>query len=378
MVTAIEEPTTHVSGSHASFRVLIAGAGPAAVEAALTLQRLAGERVTVTIVAPERSVHLPPTALAPFAAGREVRPSLDVIGRTSVRRGKLEVVDVAAREVRLDDGETLEYDALLVAVGGIQRLPFGRALAYGSAGSEERMHGLIQDLEDGYIKRVAFVVPPGSSWSLPVYELALMTAERAFDMCVNVEFTLITHERAPLGIFGPETARDVEHLLETVGVAIRSGVDADMSSGAIELRPTGERIDVDRVVTVPVLSGPMIGGLPHDHAGFLPVDAHGRVLAAPGVYAAGDVTDFAIKQGGIACQQADAAAEAIAADAGVDIEPTPFVAVLRGLLLTEHDTLWMRRDLSSHDEPSFEDWPQTKFAGRELSRLLSAPDGRPR
>jgi len=235
MVTAIEEPTTHVSGSHGQFRVLIAGAGPAAVEAALTLQRLAGERVTVTIVAPERSVHLPPTALAPFAAGRELHPSLDVVARTNVRRGKLEVVDVDAHEVRLDDGETLEYDALLVAVGGIQRLPFGRALAYGSAGSEERMHGLIQDLEDGYIKRVAFVVPPGSSWSLPVYELALMTAERAFDMCVNVEFTLITHERAPLGIFGPETARDVEHLLETVGVAIRSGVDADMSSGAIDL-----------------------------------------------------------------------------------------------------------------------------------------------
>jgi sulfide:quinone oxidoreductase len=378
MVTAIEEPTTHVSGSHGQFRVLIAGAGPAAVEAALTLQRLAGERVTVTIVAPERSVHLPPTALAPFAAGRELHPSLDVVARTNVRRGKLEVVDVAAHEVRLDDGETLEYDALLVAVGGIQRLPFGRALAYGSAGSEERMHGLIQDLEDGYIKRVAFVVPPGSSWSLPVYELALMTAERAFDMCVNVELTLITHERAPLGIFGPETARDVEHLLETVGVAIRSGVDADMSSGAIDLRPTGERIDVDRVVTVPVLSGPMIDGLPHDHAGFLPVDGHGRVLAAPAVYAAGDVTDFTIKQGGIACQQADAAAEAIAADAGVAIEPAPFVPVLRGLLLTEHDSLWMQRDLSRPDEALSEDWPQTKFAGRELSRLLSGSDGLPR
>jgi sulfide:quinone oxidoreductase len=227
------------------------------------------------------------------------------------------------------------------------------------------MHGLIQDLEDGYIKRVAFVVPPGSSWSLPVYELALMTAERAFDMCVNVEFTLITHERAPLGIFGPETARDVEHLLETVGVAIRSGVDADMSSGAIDLRPTGERIDVDRVVTVPVLSGPMIDGLPHDHAGFLPVDGHGRVLAAPAVYAAGDVTDFTIKQGGIACQQADAAAEAIAADAGVAIEPAPFVPVLQ-------------RDLSRPDEALSQDWPQTKFAGRELSRLLSGSDGLPR
>src|SRR3954469_23089064 len=194
MITAIEEPTTSLSGSHAQFRVLIAGAGPAAVEAALTLQRLAGERVTVTIVAPERSVHLPPTALAPFAAGRELRPSLDVVARANVRRGKLEGVEVAEREVRLDDGAKLDYDALLVAVGGVQRLPLGRALAFGSADSEERMHGLIQDLEDGYVRRVAFVVPPGSSWPLPVYELALMTAERAFDMCVSVVLTLITHE----------------------------------------------------------------------------------------------------------------------------------------------------------------------------------------
>jgi sulfide:quinone oxidoreductase len=110
----------------------------------------------------------------------------------------------------------------------------------------------------------------------------------------------------------------------------------------------------------------MIDGLPHDHAGFLPVDAHGRVPAAPGVYAAGDATDFGIKQGGIACQQGDAAAEAIAAEAGADIEPAPFAPVLRGLLLTEHDTLWLERP------KAFTDSPHAKFAGRELSRLLDA------
>ena len=50
-------------------------------------------------------------------------------------------------------------------------------------------------------------------------------------------------------------------------------------------------------------------------------DVHGRVIGAPDVYAAGDVTAFAVKQGGIACQQADAAAEHIAARAGADVEP---------------------------------------------------------
>ena len=68
------------------FRVLIAGAGPAGVEAALTLQRIAGDRVVTTIVAPEdRFVHLPPAVLSPFAAGDGQRPGLDRVAGAHVR-----------------------------------------------------------------------------------------------------------------------------------------------------------------------------------------------------------------------------------------------------------------------------------------------------
>ena len=45
-----------------------------------------------------------------------------------------------------------------------------------------------------------------------------------------------------------------------------------------------------------------------------------------GVYAAGDVTTFPLKQGGLAAQQADAAAEAILAGLGVPLMPRPFEA----------------------------------------------------
>ena len=160
-------------------------------------------------------------------------------------------------------------------------------------------------------------------------------------------------------------------MLAEAGVAVRCRVDAEPPRrNVLQLYPTRERLDVDRVVTLPILSGPAIDGLPHDAAGFLPVDAYGRVTGVAGVYAAGDATDFEIKQGGIACEQADAAAEAIAADAGVAIEPTPFGAVLRGLLLTEHDTRWMQRNLGTESGAKVDEWPRTKFAGRELSRLL--------
>src|SRR5690349_7967350 len=146
------------------FHVLIAGAGPAGVEAALSLQRIAGDRVCTTIVAPEEQfVHLPPAVLEPFAAGVAGRPALDALAAAAgaqLRRGAVASVDAGSRTVRLRDGDTLGYDALLIAVGGRQRSPYPRALAFGAPGSEERMHGLIQDVEGGYVKRIAFVVPP--------------------------------------------------------------------------------------------------------------------------------------------------------------------------------------------------------------------------
>lgn len=57
------------------------------------------------------------------------------------------------------------------------------------------------------------------------------------------------------------------------------------------------------VVTVPVLDGPAVEGLPHDDGGFLTIDQHGRVLGAPDVYAAGDMTSAPIKHRSVACQR---------------------------------------------------------------------------
>ena len=349
------------------FEVIIGGSGPAGIEAALVLRRLAGSLVETTLVTPdEECVHLPMTVMTPFARSGSTRyPLTDLVSDAgaTLHRGSIATVDAVARELRTDGGDTLAYDALLVGVGGVQHVPYPRALTYGAPGAEERMHGLIQDVEAGYVKRVAFVVPAGVSWPVPLYELALMTAERADDMCAHVELTLVTPESSPLELFGPDTARDVGGLLDQAGIVLRTNTRADVpATNLVRLHPDGEHLRVDRVVTLPTLTGPGIDGLPHDDAGFLPVDLHGRVEGAPGVYAAGDATNFAIKQGGIACQQADAAAEEIAAAAGAAIEPRAFTPALRAVLVTEYDASWLGPP---------EDPPWTKISGRELSRHLT-------
>ena len=111
--------------------------------------------------------------------------------------------------------------------------------------------------------------------------------------------------------------------------------------------------------------------------GFIPVDPHSLVAGELDIYAAGDATNSPIKQGGIATQQADAAAEAIAARAGAPVEPQPFRPVLRGLLLTGATPRYMRAEVSGGqgDDSAVSEhalwWPPSKIAGRWLAPYLA-------
>ena len=131
------------------------------------------------------------------------------------------------------------------------------------------------------------------------------------------------------------------------------------------------------MVSLPSLVGPQLAGLPADANGFIPVDLHGLVQGEQDVYAAGDATTSPIKQGGVATQQADAAAEAIAARAGADLEPQPFRPVLRGLLLTGATPRYMRAEVSGGrgEEWRVSDhalwWPPSKIAGKRLAPYLA-------
>jgi sulfide:quinone oxidoreductase len=366
-------------------RVLVAGGGVAGLEALLAFRELAGDRVALTLLAPEREFTFRPMAVAvPFARGHMQRRDLaDVARDTGAQfvRGALAEVDAPAREAVLADGRRIGYDALLVAVGAASEPAYSRVSTWTPDLDQEVFGGLLADLEEGYAKRVAFVVPPDVAWPLPAYELALMTAWDARDMGQDdVQITIYTPESEPLAIFGAQASAGLRADLEEAGVTVHAGtvVEEDPSARA-RLVAAGSPLESQRVVALPRAIARGIGGLPADERGFIPVDEHGRVEGVPGVWAAGDAIAFPVKQGGLAAQQADAAAESIAAEAGADVDPAPFHPVLRGVLLTGRGREWIRRDLAAQDAEGEAQrhalwWPPTKVAGRYLATYLAAQE----
>jgi sulfide:quinone oxidoreductase len=372
--------------------VLIAGGGVAALEALIALHELAPDRQRVTLLAPERDfVYRPMSVAEPFCLGHADHHPLAAIagefGATLVRDSLAEI-DADARTVTTGSDDTLEYDSLLIAVGARPEPVYRHAITFGADGAPEALAGLLSDLELGYAKRVAFVVPSTVAWSLPLYELAVMTARDVWSAGIGAELVFVTPEARPLEAFGPEASAMVEALLAEEGIEFIGSTFADVGQGFV--MAGGRHIDVSRTLALPVPSGPAIAGVPGDPTGFIPVDEHGRVQGVEDVYAAGDATPFPIKQGGLAAQQAVAAVEAIAARHGADLDPQPFRPVLRGMLMTGGERRWLRAPAGATPGESKAAvhalcWPPTKIAtrylapylmGREEAELLAdAPEG---
>jgi sulfide:quinone oxidoreductase len=376
MNTSLEQEPLHV---------VIAGAGVAGLEAVMALRDAAGDRVRITLLSPDEDFDYVPLSVGdPFAHGRARKVPLDQVARDfNLERcvDSLSAVVPSAHTISLASGAELGYDKLIIAAGAKREAVYEHATTFRGQEDVEALHGLVQDVEAGYVRKIAFVVPPGVAWTLPLYELALMTAQRAFEMCVEVELTVVTPEERPLAVFGDAASDDVARLLEKAGIAVRCDTSAEIPhSGTVLLHPGGETISCDRVVALPVSRGRRIAGLPADADGFLPIDLLTRVGSCDDIYAVGDGANFPLKQGGIACQQADIAAEDIARAAGVAIEPRTFKPVLRGQLLTGAKPHFMRRDVravTTGKEDSTEHilwWPPTKVAGKYLAPYIALQD----
>jgi sulfide:quinone oxidoreductase len=366
------------------FRVLVAGGGIAALEATLALRELAGDRVSITLLAPDPVFrHRPLSVTEPFgkgAAPREELLQMTLDLGVRLARGALAAVDPAGRRVTTDGGEEIEYDALLVAIGtqGVEAVP--GAVTFRDVRDESSLRELLEEIgRAGAGRRIAFAFAGEGAWPLGLYELALMTRGWAQERDIELEISVVTPESSPLEIFGRAASDAIAGELSDAGIRVHTGClprrfDAPMLEVA-----RGETIECDHVVALPRPQVAPIEGLPQDAQGFIGVDRFGSVFGLERVFAAGDVTNFPVKQGGLAAQQADSAASAIAELAGAPVRAEMFQPVLRGAVLTGAGPRYVRTRLDGSAPPETSSsvlwWPPAKIAGKYLAPFLAARAG---
>lgn len=374
-------------------RVLIAGGGPAGIEAALALHAWAGRRVETTLLSPDDHLSMPWLNVGGLLGSmpdlRRPLSSLLSDGQATHRRGEVARVDRSQRTVITADGERLSYDRLIVAVGARAR-PFlpPPAITFRGVGDVPRVRalvdGVIEEALAGADAEVSFVVPPGPVWPLPAYELALGSAwllEEA-GARIRTRISLVTSEPRPLSLFGTTVSSAVAEDLASADVRSVAAAVVRAPGGRL-IGPSGEAVELGHAVVLPCLSGPAIDGLPSDARGFVQADGQCRVRGQGAEFVAGDAGSFPVKQGGIACQQADVVASIIARELGAECEEVAFDPVLRGVLWSGTGRRYMRATLSGGREEmdgatSVSDplWtPGTKVAGVFLSAVLADADG---
>jgi sulfide:quinone oxidoreductase len=188
-------------------RVVIAGGGVAALETMLALRSIAPEFVQMELLAPEHHFWYRPLAVAePFGLGRAHRFELATLASeagATFTPGALAAVDADRRLARTSGGLELPYDALVIACGATPRPSLDRALTFRGPADVDRFRGLLAELETPAVTRLAFAVPDGSWWPLPLYELALFTAARLAERRRReVELAVVSPEDQPLRLFG--------------------------------------------------------------------------------------------------------------------------------------------------------------------------------
>ena len=365
-------------------KVLIAGGGVAGVEVLLALAAIAPGRLSVELVAPEPDfVYRPLSVAEPFELAEVKRISLAGLAEehgARYRHDAFREVDAGRRVVMTDSDTELPYDFLMVAVGARATEALPGALTFRGPGDVDAFVELLGKLQRGAVNSVAFAVPHVVRWPLPIYELALMTAAHlAARDASRVPVTVVTHEPEPLSMFGRGASERVRSLAAAAGVELVTSVAPSSIEPGRLLLMNGEAVAADCVVALPRLDVPAIPGMPQGPSGFIPTDLFMRVEGLQDVFAAGDAAWYPIKQGGLAAQQADVAAAAIAAAAGVDSQrPVPFHPTLRGILLGGRKPLHIRSDSGTVStaqtvEPLW--WPPGKVAGRYLAPYLATRPG---
>ncbi|MGZ6589727.1 MAG: NAD(P)/FAD-dependent oxidoreductase [Solirubrobacteraceae bacterium] len=347
-----------VSGRcRAAAHVVVAGGGFAALEVVLGLRALAGAAARISLLAPDPVfAYRPAATLEAFGDAPPRAFDLRAIAADLGVRyhgTRVENVGVASRRIGLGSGGRLNYDALVLATGARATVGIRGALTFRDQRDLPGFRDLLGELDARKLGSLVFAVPSGTSWPLPLYELALLSATRSRQRGARAQITLVTPEQRPLAAFGAQASELVAAELTDRGVRFLGACSPGSvcGGGALTLQ-SGSVIQADRVVAAPLLKGARIAGIAANRWGFVPTDVAGRVEGMADVYAAGDATAFPIKYGGLATQQADRIAHTIAAGLGLTPHELKARPVLEVKLVGGQRPLLLRVELDEFGQPT--------------------------
>ena len=380
----------------APVNVLIAGAGYGGLETALALKDGLAERVEITLLtATVDLTYRPLSSGAPFV--REPAHTID-IHRLAAERGMRVVLDelVTVQEdecrVMTHDGELIDFDALVIAVGAHERGSAPPLITWGQEPDQGQLGALLDELAAGTVKSVAVAIPAAAGWPLAGYEAALILAWTASHLAPTpVSVTVITVEERPASGLGPQAADWVSRTLADAGVEVLSSSathsfiaeqDTHDRGGGHTVRVTvgdsAQEITVDRVLCVPESFGPEVSGLPSTPHGFLPTGVDGRVLDSDRVWALGDAVQGALKHSIITAAEADAVASSIIATLGLGEPSGAPLPALHGILVDAPEQRWWDANSEHlHDERMATGclwWPPEEALGAHLARWAHTHD----
>jgi hypothetical protein len=192
----------------------------------------------------------------------------------------------------------------------------------GSPGDMVKLRaGLNQVLERakyGKTQQILLALPPHTPYTSPLYEMAFMLDSFLRDAHVRerVTITFVTCEAGYIEAFGPLLHDLILERFEARQIVHETGITLTKVEEGIAHFANRDALPFDLMVTFPPTAAAVpFPSLPADERGYLSTQLATRhVTGLSAVFAAGDATDFPIKQAFLALLQADAIAEGIAAD----------------------------------------------------------------
>ena len=268
-------------------------------------------------------------------------------------------VDARTRTITFEGGETMDYDALLVATGGTP-------VRLNIPGSDLRNVFVLRSFADAD----SIIETAGRSRRAVVVGASFIGMEAAYSLRERgLDVTVIAPSREPFETtLGAEIGAVFRRVHESHGVRFKLGSMVFRFEGSHNVEAvvldTGERIETDMVVVGAGVrpATHFLEGVEFDDAGAVMVDS--RLCAAHGIYAAGDIVSFVDRRTGertriehwrTAQQQGRTAARNMAGRNEM-FEGVPFFWTRQfdaGLLYVGHATSWdqivYRGDVSSQD-----------------------------